>query len=154
VYKIKSSILLLALFLMTFAGSTSATFAAAPNVASCKSSVFFGLPTWYKYLKSEEVKEVETNRTYCQPVIEGIDDFAKIILAIIDMLIIISGIIAVVFVIYGGVSYILSQGDDVSGGGRPAKTAKAQSTVINALVGVAISVSAAAIVNYLGRSIS
>ena len=66
-----------------------------------------------------------------------------ILLAVLDMLFIVGGMVAVVFVIIGGVQYITSQG-------QPENTKNARGTVINALIGLAITIIAATLVNWLG----
>ena len=109
---------------------------------------FFGFPTWYKYLKSREVPL--ENGTICSPHLTGLNDIWLIGLAIIEILLRISILIAIVFVVVGGFKFITSNGD-VGGGGKPDKIASARRTVIDALVGMAIAIVAIAIVSYLGR---
>ena len=106
----------------------------------CSGGSFFGFPTWYKYLNLTTVNGTcnFSNFKFWPP-----DNFLLILLAILDILLYVSGIIAVIFVIYGGTQYVLSQGN-------PDNTKKAQSTVINALVGLVICILAATIVNFIG----
>ncbi|HUD06388.1 MAG TPA: pilin [Candidatus Saccharimonadales bacterium] len=110
------------------------------------STTFFGLPVWYKYLA---IKASSTsacnfngfslfNGSNFAP-----DNILLILLAVLDDLLIIAGIVAVVFVIYGGVRYILSSGE-------PENVKAAQSTILNALIGLVISAVAATLVNYIG----
>ena len=99
---------------------------------------FFGFPTWYQYLDGETGASGRCTPTVSQP-----EDFALIGLAIIDMLVTIAGIMAVVFVIYGGVKMIMAQGD-------PEKIKSGRNTVINALVGVVIAIIATAVVTFIG----
>lgn len=54
--------------------------------------------------------------------------------------------VAVGFIIFGGFQYMLSQGE-------PERTKGARSTILNALIGLAISLSAVAIVNLIGRNL-
>jgi len=54
--------------------------------------------------------------------------------------------VAIAFVIYGAIQYIASQGS-------PDATSKAQSTIINALIGLAITIVAITFVSFLGRSL-
>ena len=58
----------------------------------------------------------------------------------------IAGLVAVIFVIYGGIRYITSQGS-------PNATAQAQSTIIYALVGLAVAIIAIPTISYLGNRI-
>lgn len=66
---------------------------------------------------------------------------------VLDILIRIAGLVAVGFVVYGGVLYVLSRGE-------PDKAKKALGTIINALIGLVIAVVAAAIVAFLGGRLS
>ena len=70
-------------------------------------------------------------------------DMPLILLAVVDDLLRIAGIVAVGFVIYGAFQFIASQGN-------PEGTAKAQSTVINALLGLAVAIAAITFVSFLG----
>jgi hypothetical protein len=113
--------------------------------SACSQNTFFGLPTWYKYLKTTTVPNPNggvscsfSNFTFWPP-----DNLLLILLAVLDMLLIVGGIVAVVFVIVGGVQYITSQGE-------PENTKHARGTIINALIGLAITIVAASLVNWLG----
>lgn len=83
--------------------------------------------------------------------IDASDDSFKvvwlIVLAIVEALLAIAGLVAVAFVIYGGFKFITSQG-------IPDKIAKARSTILNALVGVVIAVLGSQIVAFIARSLS
>ncbi len=98
---------------------------------------FFGFPTWWKYL----------HHPGCTPQIQGLNDIWLIVAAIIEIALRIAAIVAVVFIIYGGFGYVTSQGD-------PEGTAKAKSTLVNALIGLAVAVMAAVIVSFIAKSIS
>jgi hypothetical protein len=104
------------------------------------SQTFFGLPVWYKYIKVAPSKGAcnFSSFTFWPP-----DNLLLVLLAILDMLLIIGGIVAVVFVIIGGVQYITSQGE-------PENTKHARGTIINSLIGLAITIVAASLVNWLG----
>ena len=64
-----------------------------------------GFPTWYKYLGGEEIADK------CSVVFDFPDDIGKILLAVVEILLRVAGMVAVGFVIYGGFQYMLSQGD-------------------------------------------
>ena len=105
--------------------------------ASCSgSSLFTILPTWYQYLPSKTVNH------HCTPTLNSITDAWLIVAAIIDILLRIAALAAIAFVIYGGILYTTSQGS-------PDQTSKAKSTIINALIGLALSVSASLVVAFL-----
>jgi TRAP-type C4-dicarboxylate transport system permease small subunit len=70
-----------------------------------------------------------------------------VVAAIIEILLRVAAIAAVIFIIYGGFSYTASQGD-------PEATSRAKGTLVNALIGLAIAVSAAAIVSFIAGNVS
>lgn len=113
----------LALNLHNFAGAT------------CTHS-FFGIPTWYAYLKLNSSCQI-TNFQVPQ-------DFLLILLALIDIGLRLAGLVAVGFVIYGGVRFVTSRGE-------PDEAAKARWTVVNALVGLALALASVGIVSFLGK---
>lgn len=98
---------------------------------------FLGFPTWYEYL----------DHPGGQPQIHGLGDIWLIVAAIIEILLRVAAIVAVIFIIYGGFSYTTSQGD-------PEGTGRAKSTLVNALIGLAVAVMAAAIVSFIAKSIT
>lgn len=122
-------------------------FAANPT---CSSGGFFGLPTWYKYLKVEYSPITKKCEVQFQLMKDGKfngDDVILVGLSVIDILIRIAALIAVFFVIYGGIKYITSQGS-------PDGTKAAQSTIQNALVGLIITIVAAAFVSFIGTTLT
>jgi hypothetical protein len=112
---------------------------------------FFGLPVWYKYINvttnSDGSCNFEGLGLYSQTTHQfSPDNLFLILLAILDDLLIIAGIVAVVFVIYGGIRFIVSNGD-------PEQIKHARGTILNALIGLAISIVAATVVNFLGTAL-
>jgi hypothetical protein len=105
-------------------------------------SRIFGFPTWYEYLPGQ----VDASGN-CSPSLANLADIWLIVAAIIEILLRVAALVAVIFVIYGGISMITSEGD-------PQKTANARNTIINSLVGLAIAVMAAAIISFIAGSIS
>jgi len=101
---------------------------------------FFGLPTWYKYL---DVKAPACSIDNLA--IPG--DLTLIALAVAEVLLRVAGIVAVVYVIYGGVEYVLSQGD-------PGKTKDALQTIVNSVVGLVIALTATGIVAFIGSQLA
>jgi FtsH-binding integral membrane protein len=97
------------------------------------------IPSWYEFLPS-------SNATgSCQPALTSLSDIWLIVAAVIEILLRIATLAAIAFVIVGGVSFITSQGS-------PDKTAKARSTIINALVGLIIAISASLLVGFMAVS--
>jgi hypothetical protein len=94
---------------------------------------FLGLPTWYEFLPTNADGG---------PSFQSLTDIYLIIAAVIDILLRIGAIIAIVMVIYGGIEFITSSGN-------PDKASSARSTITNAIIGLAIAVSAATVVTYI-----
>lgn len=125
-------------------------FAALEDTGCNPDKTFFGLPVWYKYINTSS----GTNGGSCD--FSGFTFFKAgvfdpsniflILLAILDDLLVLAGVVAVVFVIYGAVQFILGQGE-------PESVKKAQGTILNAVIGLIIAVIAAALVNFLGNSL-
>jgi len=103
-------------------------------------SRFLNFPTWYKYL----------NPTFqdgeCKLDFEFPEDIGKILLAVVEILLRIAGLVAVGFVVYGGIRYVLSRGE-------PENTKAARGTIVNALIGLVIAASATAIVNLIAGNL-
>lgn len=70
------------------------------------------------------------------------DNLPVIIVNILNAIIGVSGLIAVIFIIVGGIQYMTSTGD-------AAKTKKAKDTILYALIGLVVCVLAFAIVNFV-----
>lgn len=117
----------------------------AKTAAQCNVGGFFGIPTWYKY-----IKDFDEN---CNPDVDFTKGengakfngtvFIQIALAIVDILIRIGSLIAVGFVLYGGFIYLTSQGE-------PDGTKRGRTAIVNALVGLVIAIFASAIVAFIG----
>lgn len=103
----------------------------------CPGGEFLGFPKWYKYLEGVTAE----GTTLCSPRLTGLTDVYLILAAIIEVLLRIAALLAVAYVIWGGIEYMLSQGD-------PEKTTRARKTIINALIGLFISITAAVVVSF------
>jgi len=121
----------------TPAGNQSAP---APNACQPTSSIL-GFPTWYKYVPGE------VNQGKCRPVINATEDALPIGLAVFEIMLTLAGLIAVVMIFIGSFRYILSVGE-------PDKASSAQKTVINALIGLAITVVATRVVSFIAGRIT
>jgi hypothetical protein len=110
---------------------------------------FFGLVPWYEYLDMT-AKTDALGRVSCKPeafqTLGGDSSFLLIGLAMLDNMVRLAALVAVGFVIWGGIQYITSQG-------APDSTKQAQQTIINALIGLVIALLAAAIVTFIGNRI-
>lgn len=119
------------------------------SIASQCSNTFLGLKPWFAYLPDSSFESGTCNITNFSLLgSDGKDSqLVPVLLAITDDLVRIAGMVAVAFVITGGIKYVTS-------GGEPDKTKQALETIISALVGVAIAIIAAAVVSYIGTQLS
>lgn len=109
--------------------------------AACGGGNFFGFPHWYKYLT-----DTETIAGKCTPKLDLANNpgqIAAIALALLEILLRVSVLVAIGFVVSGGIQYMTSQGE-------PDKTRKARGTIINALIGLVIAVVAVTLVTFIG----
>ena len=107
------------------------------HFAACSgTSNFLGFPTWYKYLPLQGTGE------QCTPAITGINDIWLVVAALVEILLRLGALLAVGFVLYGGIALITSSGD-------PDKAAKARKTILNSIIGLVIAVIATTVVRYL-----
>ena len=72
----------------------------------------------------------------------GISTLPDVIVNILNAIILVSGLVAVIFIIIGGIQYMTSTGE-------PSKTKKAKDTILYACIGLVICVLAFAIVNWV-----
>lgn len=117
--------------------------------AGCNTS-FMGLKTWYAYIPKDQIDGTTCTVSEDMTILptetsKGILPYAA--LAIVDDLLRITAVVAVAFVISGGVKYATSQGE-------PGEVKNALSTIINALIGLATAMVAAAVVSYIGNKLS
>lgn len=105
---------------------------------------FVGLLPWYHYLNLNSQCDFDSSHSFI--LLGAHSSVLLIALAIIDDLLRIAGLLAVFFVIFSGVKFILSNGS-------PDETAKARNAGINALVGLAITMVAITFVSFLGAQV-
>jgi hypothetical protein len=110
---------------------------------------FFGLIPWYQYLKDKISPYPGCNIKNFNVLPSGDNkatDIPLILAAVVDDLLRIAGIVALAFVLVGAIRYIYSQGD-------PEGTAQAQSTLVNALIGLAVALIGVAFISFIGTQI-
>ncbi len=100
----------------------------------------FLFPTWYKYLQCDD--DIPTSFAPFE-----LSHIWLILLAVLEMLTYLAGVLAVVYFIYGGFSMIISQGNSE-------KVAKARTTMLQAVVGLVIVILSAGIVSLIAGAIS
>ncbi len=126
----------------------------APN-----SNWILGFPTWYKYLTptfNSTSQRCEVVFQIAKPITRGngskgfdtpsTGDIGKVFLAIVEILLRISGMVAVGFIVFGGFQFLISQGD-------PQKAVGARHTILNALIGLVIAAIAVFVVQLLAKNI-
>jgi len=129
----------------------------AASASSCTKS-FLGLVPWFGYFPDKwfgpanpdtGMRACDLNSGFSQHLLPktGQSGILLIGLAVIDDLIRIAALVAVGFVIYGGIQYVTSQG-------APDATTKARETIINALIGLVLAILAATIVAFVGNKLS
>jgi hypothetical protein len=123
----------------------------ADVAAGCdESSSFLGFPTWYRYLDIGE-KDGDPCAVTGPLNEEGDLDWrsagALVGIAVVEILLRISTIIAVGFVMYGGFRYITSQGE-------PENTKSARQTIINSLIGLVVSLIATGLVAFIASQLT
>jgi len=137
--------------------SPAQVFAQDASSQACSKS-FLGLPTWYAYLEVKELTKGDPPITYCvitkpnsNNPIEGLDDVANVIpnvvVAIVDLLLRVAGVVAFIFIVASGFRFVLAQGD-------PGKEKQARTALFNAVIGMVIAMLAAFIVAFIGRRLS
>lgn len=119
--------------------------------AGCADKTFFGLLPWHHYLTKKEEPGPPGADAVCTIVFNplpanGRSDILLILLVIIDDLLRLAGLVAIGFIIWGGVLYLTSQG-------APDQTQKAQQTLQNAIVGLVLCVLSIGLVTFIGARI-
>lgn len=113
--------------------------------AACDTTkTFFGLPVWYKYLKVDPKGDALGNCKLMLSDASGhfvLNNLWLIAFAVVELLLRVAALIAIGFVVYGGIQYIISQGE-------PDRLQQARHTIINALIGLVIAVSSVTIVAF------
>lgn len=142
----KLSVGILAVMFAVFVGGGAASlatpttsYAAGATCADSKAQQILGLPVWYRGLNVSD-----TNCDIVSPdAVGGIGPFIwRIVLNGIDIALRLVGYIAVGYIIYGGFSMITANGS-------PDSVAKARKTILNAVIGLVISIGSVAIVNLI-----
>lgn len=113
---------------------------AMPQVAmaadNCNSG-FLGFPAWYRGLTNDDCTIKNPNDT------GGLSGFIwHIVLNCIEIALVAVSYIAGFLVLYGGFLFIISQG-------KPEGAAKARMTMLDAIIGLVISMASVAIINFI-----
>jgi len=109
------------------------------SAAGCEGRVL-GIPPWYRGLTNNNppVCDLRTPDD-----VGGLSSFIwRIVLNGIEMAVVIAAYVAVFFILYGGFLYI-------TGGALPAQLEKARKTILNAAIGLVITMGSVAILNLI-----
>ncbi len=119
------------------------------TIATQCSKEFLGLKPWFAYLPNSAFQSGTCNIQNFSLLGDGStpSQILPIFLVVADDLVRIAGLVAVAFVITGGIQLVTSQAE-------PDKTKRARETIISALVGVAVAIVAASVVAYIGSRLS
>lgn len=112
----------------------------------CVNTQFLGLKPWFAYLPDSSFTP-GTCSVDNFDIFSVTDGLVPVALAVADDLVRIAGIVAVAYVIVGGVQFVTSQGE-------ADRTKRARETIINALIGVVLAVVAASVVSFVGKKLS
>ena len=113
-----------------------------PCTPNQRGNSFFGFPHWWKYVKEGEWDGLGN----CVPKVSFPEGMWPVAFAVVDMLLYAAGVLAVIFIIIGGLSYMTAEGN-------PEKAASARRRILNAIIGLAIVILAVPLVSYLGDKI-
>lgn len=162
--KISKALLSLVVFMFLFAGiqfmspgalnKTSTPAAGTGSLASRCSKPFLGLKPWFAYLPADAFADGSGGGKTCDVTnFKLLGDantkshLLPVVLALADTLVRVAGLVAVGFVIAGGILLTTSQGE-------PEKVKRARETIINALIGLVIAIVATTVVSYIGGRLS
>ena len=132
---------IIAITLILFGTVTTMALYPSPAQAACASGKFLTFDPWYTGLLDEQcsIKSPEEAG--------GLGKFIWIIISnILDMIFQAIAYVAVGFIMYGGFMFMTSAGN-------PDQAAKGRKTLINAIVGLVIAISAGIIVNLIMRTL-
>lgn len=101
---------------------------------ACAGGNLLNLPTWYEFLNCSSSGA---------PEITKLNDIWAIVAAVVDILLRLSALLAVGMIIYGGATYMSSQGNSE-------RTNRARGTIISAAVGLLICAIAITTVHFIG----
>lgn len=143
--------IILSLALVIISGSTLLTFTVPQTVSAIGGEpcveYFLTFPNWYRGLVKKDansncnIKSPSELNTADQQ--NGLSNFIwHVVLNVIEIGLMLAGYVAVAFILYGGFQYLTTQG-------APDAAAKARTTILNAIIGLVISLVAVGVVNFV-----
>jgi len=140
-YSIKNWII--SLFIVASAGGFMMTMATpqAVNASPGCSQSFLGFPAWYRKLIDEGTCDIlSPDGIGTHPTLSSF--IWHIVFNVVEIAIVAAAYLSGFYFLYGGFLFIISQG-------KPDNAAKARSTMLEALIGLIISLAAVTIINYI-----
>ncbi|MBI3889822.1 hypothetical protein HY312_04615 [Candidatus Saccharibacteria bacterium] len=117
---------------------------------TCKGAAIVAIPPWYDNLCGSDGKTLQSPKEFANTGGQdktGIGKYLTIIaMNIVTILLYVTGYVSLAFIIWGGFKYIIS-GDSSNG------TSAAKTTILNAIIGLIISIMAIAIVKFIAGAI-
>lgn len=149
--RIKLTLTLLIIVLLSILTMFSLPVSAAPQSADqqtpqttpCGGGSILSFPHWFEYLNCDADGSPyfkDSDGKY------SLNVFVLILMAIIDMGLRLGGILAVIFIIVGGIKYTTSQGN-------PEGVQNAKNTIMYSVIGLVLTMVATGIVSFIARSI-
>lgn len=124
----------------TIGGSLMVTALPQTAFAECNSG-FLGFPAWYDKLTDDKCNIVSPDS------VGGLSNFIwRIVLNVVSIGLVGAGYVAAYFILYGGFLFLTSQGD-------ASDAARARSTMLDATIGLAISMASVAVINFIAQGI-
>lgn len=141
--------LFLALGFAMFIAAPVMTVIATPTTYAADSSCevrILGIPPWYRGLAEKDAKgdcAIVSPGTIMNGEVLSLSSFIwHIVLNVIEIGLYLAGYIAVFFILYGGFQFM-------TGGNNPSQVENARKTILNAIIGLVISISAVVVVNLI-----
>lgn len=120
--------------------AVSVLFAAPVSAAKCDSNLL-AYPAWHNGLQCETVGSTT------QVKLGELNDIWIVVLNIVQWIIITAGYVALGMIIWSGFQYMIAQGE-------PSKIEAAKSSLMNAIIGLVIALSAVIIIQTIQRAIT
>jgi type IV secretion system pilin len=115
---------------------------------NCAPRQFFGLPSPYEYFTATYNSKVGVCELNVDLIKAGgglnTSAISLLMLAILDIILRLAALVTVGYIIYAGVQYVTAQGE-------PDKAKRALNTIINASIGLGITIISAATVSFIGH---
>lgn len=132
---------------LTGMAGLAATQTTPVRAASCGGASIVAIPAWYDGLCDDDGK-IKSPKDFAKGDDRtGIGKFASVVaMNIVTILLYVTGYVSLAFVIWGGFKYMIS-GDSASG------TSAAKTTILNAVIGLILSIMSIAIVRFIAGAI-